>query len=158
MEELKKIFVAHQIGSMKEVDVIWWAETLVGESGPLSTEPDLLELASINKSNRRELKRVGMLLSSLMEIVESGFSLKSAEAEGYAREAFRNQCQRLVEGAIEPFDLCRCVFPIESLFNSPRWLRNFPRLCERIEPGTPAEKTPDLVRSAQALLSSEPSS
>jgi hypothetical protein len=153
MEDLKKIFVEQQIKTITEVDVIMWAGTAVESAGSLAENPDILELASINKSNRLEFKRVGPLLANAIEGIEGGFSLDSPEAEAYAQEGFRKQCQRLVEGSIEPYDLCRCVFPIESLFHSPRWLGNFPKLCEPIEPGTPAEAVPDLVRSAEGYLS-----
>lgn len=153
MEELKQMFVEHQIKTVTEVDVILWAGTVVESAGPLAGNPDILELASLNKSNRLEFKRVGPLLANAIEETEAGFSLDSPEAEAYAQGGFHKQCQRLVEGSIAPYDLCRCVFPIESLFRSPKWLGNFPKLCEPIEPGTPAEAVPELVRSAEGFLS-----
>ena len=157
MEEVKKIFVEHQIKSIADVDVIVWAGTMTGTSGPLAEDPDILEIASLDKSDRRELKRVETLLSKMIENAEGEFSLNSAEGEIYAREAFGKQCRRLVEGSIEPYDLCRCVFSVQSLFNSPGWLGYLPKLCEPIEPGTPAEAVSDLVTAAQAHLSAEES-
>ncbi len=153
MEDLKQIFVEHQIKTVSEVDVILWAEIVVESAGPLAENPNILELASLNKSNRLDFKRVGPLLTNAIEETETEFSLNSPEAERYAQEGFYKQCQRLVEGSIAPYDLCRCVFPIESLFRSPKWLGMFPKLCEPIEPGTPAEAVPDLVRLAERFLS-----
>ena len=154
LESLHRLAVESAIGAASNADAIRWAEGVLETGHELAFDPDLLELASLPIGNARKEEQAPSLLNSLVERCLPAFRISSKESEEHAKECFRRVCQRLLDGDVGPYDLCRMVDPIEQAFEFPDWLGDFYSHCDWIEPSSQPVDCRHLYEYAEQYLRS----
>jgi hypothetical protein len=152
LKSLHRVAVESAIDATSNGDLIRWAENVLAMGHELSFDPDVLELASLPIGNVRKEEQASLLLNRVVERWVPGFQISSKESEAYARECFLRMCQRLLDGDIRPYELCRMVDPIEQAFQFPDWLADFYSHCDWIEPSSEPVDCRHLYEYAEQYL------
>lgn len=134
LSELEKRLIEHELLMLSDSELVRWAVAVLESNAPASTDPDIVNLASLPTSPPRLCESAGSLLRVAVQRAHPRFDPSSHEAEAYARKSFVQFCSRLVAEEIRPYEFCRVISPIEQLFEFPLWLGEFFNHCDWCEP------------------------
>ena len=113
-------------------DVFEWAETLVRAT------PDSPVIGLLRERGR--IQRGGSSLESLLDdlvaIVAPGFDLRSPAAEALAKSLLQARLEVYLAGQCQPWEVCRMIQPIETLYDFPDWLGSLYQACDWIGPAS----------------------
>jgi hypothetical protein len=129
-------YIAYEVEYLDDRALIDWAVEYLPSSEYFDKDFDLIELASINTNNIREVEKAGSYLSSFISRQWPVFNLKGSKAEFYAKKFFHQRMKQYLEGRCRPYDVCKMVSSIEQLYDFPDWLGNMYNACDWIEPET----------------------
>ncbi|MER9234213.1 hypothetical protein NKI56_19300 [Mesorhizobium sp. M0622] len=80
------------------------------------------------------------------------FDDRSAEASDIARKVFLRRISTYLQGELDPFDICRMVFPIEQKYDFPVWLGGVFDACDWMHESTTREQSTHLREAIEQIL------
>jgi hypothetical protein len=126
---LQQHLVQREMEILSDADLVSWARAALRQEGPVASDPDIVELASIQFGNPR-LSEARALLRSAVLRSSPDFDMTAREVQASARAAFIALCARFIAEDLPPYDFCRVVHASESAFDFPAWLGDFYNQCD----------------------------
>ncbi|MFD9897539.1 hypothetical protein [Mesorhizobium sp. NPDC059025] len=145
------VLIAREINAISDLEIIIWANRH-RPSESYADDADFLNLARSNPRNEGNLGKARQHLDELVGRRFPAFSLTSKEGEEIARSIFLRRIRAYLDDASKPFQTCRMLSPIESLYGYPEWLGDFDNGCDWIDQRTEREDAQHLHDVIAALL------
>lgn len=136
---------------LSNADLIRWARAAIRQDDAVATDPDVIELASLQFGNPRLDEALGLLRRAVAR-ANPNFDIRASEPQAYARAMFIQMCRRYLEEALPPYELCRVVESIEGAFDGPSWLGGFYNHCDWCEPSSTRSHFDHLAEYAMQYL------
>ena len=131
--------------------LIAWAEVILAADGPLASDTDVVEMASLMSNDPRQVERAPELLMRCLPRLDPAFDTRASAAEAHAKRALGRRCRQLPRGEITPDQLCRVVYQIEHFSDYPAWLGELFDACDGCEPGERRAGRQELLDDAEVL-------
>jgi hypothetical protein len=135
LSDLEQRLVYREMEMLPDDDLVRWARAAIRQSDAMATDPDIVELASLQLGSQRRGDALALLRRAVARANPS-FDMKESEAQAFGRAAFVQVCRRYLAEDLPPHDVCRLIGPIEQTFDYPAWLGDFYNQCDWCDPGS----------------------
>jgi hypothetical protein len=135
ISDLERRLVERELEMLSDVDLVRWARAAIRRDDPVASDPDVVELASLQFGNPRLNEALGLLRSAVIR-ANPHFDIRGPEPQAHGRAMFIQVCRRYLDENLPPYELCRIAEAIEPVFDYPSWLGDFWNQCDWCEPNS----------------------